>query len=93
MPQCFRKYIQRQSLEAKSNDNQPSACSIAMPGSLKKSYWNWAVTLAAKVCCTTSLTFPGQYQHDGDTVTQTCLIYSRIALDLRLGIHKHQLSY
>lgn len=25
----------RQSLEAQSNDNQPSVCSIAMPGSLK----------------------------------------------------------
>lgn len=88
MPQCSRKHIQRQSLEAQSNGNEPSAYSTAMPGPLM-SYWKWAVTLAAKVCWTTGLMCPEQYQHDGDAVTQTSLIYSRIALDLRLGIHKH----
>lgn len=82
MPQCSRKHIQRQSLEAQSNGNEPSAYSTAMPGPLK-SYWKWAVTLAAKVCCTTGLMCPEQYKHDSDTVTQTSLIYSRIALDLR----------
>lgn len=29
------------------------------------------------------------YQHDGDTVIQTSLIYPRITLHLRLGIHKY----
>lgn len=32
---------------------------------------------------------PEQHQHDGDTVTQTVLMYSRNALDVRLGIHKN----
>lgn len=68
MAQSSRKHIQRQGLEAQSNDNHPSAFSIAKPDSLK-SYWKWTVTLAAKVCCTTSLTCPEQYQHDGDKVT------------------------
>lgn len=33
MPQNSRKHFQRQALEAQGNDNQPSAFSIAMPGS------------------------------------------------------------
>lgn len=90
MPQSFRKHIQRQGLEAKAlTTNSEPAPWQSLVGSLQ-SYWQWAGALAAKVCCFTGLMCPEQYQHDGDTVTQTSLIYSRIAFDLRLGIHKHQ---